>query len=130
MATLRIQSPGGAPPRTVELGDGRSTIAELIEEINRDPRRGVGHEKVLTRLEVDEQAERLMAQAGVTVETVLGAARMVSETKLPPAELTSRVTSPGGTTLAGLGQLEEKGFRAVVHAAVEAATIRSKELGG
>ncbi len=65
----------------------------------------------------------------LATETVLGAAKMVSELKLPPAELTSRVTSPGGTTVAGLGQLDEKGFRAAVHAAVEAATKRSKELG-
>ena len=43
------------------VGDGRHTIAELIEIVNQDPRRGVGHEKVLTRLELDEQAERMMA---------------------------------------------------------------------
>src|SRR5690606_9877216 len=49
----------------------RSTIAELIEEVNRDPRRGLGHEKVLTRLELDHQAERLLEQAGLTPESVL-----------------------------------------------------------
>jgi cyanophycin synthetase len=52
-------------------GDGRSSIAELVEEVNRDPRRGIGHEKVLTRLEVDDQALRLLDEAGLTLESVL-----------------------------------------------------------
>ncbi|MFL6258406.1 MAG: cyanophycin synthetase [Thermoanaerobaculia bacterium] len=53
------------------VGDGRSTIAELIEEVNRDPRRGIGHEKVLTRIVVDEQARRLLAEEGMTLDSVL-----------------------------------------------------------
>ncbi|MEM0963703.1 MAG: acetate--CoA ligase family protein, partial [Bacteroidota bacterium] len=53
------------------VGDGEHTITELVEIVNRDPRRGVGHEKVLTRLEFDAQAERLMEKAGVTPDTVL-----------------------------------------------------------
>jgi cyanophycin synthetase len=53
------------------VGDGRHTIAELIEIVNRDPRRGVGHEKVLTRLEIDHQAEHLLEQAGLTRDSVL-----------------------------------------------------------
>jgi len=53
------------------VGDGEHTIAELVEIANRDPRRGIGHEKVLTRISVNEQAERLLEQAGYTTETVL-----------------------------------------------------------
>ncbi len=53
------------------VGDGKHTIAELIEIVNSDPRRGIGHEKVLTNLELDNQAERLMADAGYTAGTVL-----------------------------------------------------------
>jgi cyanophycin synthetase len=53
------------------VGDGRQTIAELIDAVNLDPRRGVGHEKVLTRLELDHQAERLLEAAGLTAESVL-----------------------------------------------------------
>ena len=53
------------------VGDGRRTIAELVEAVNADPRRGVGHEKVLTQLALDAQAERLMAKAGHTAATVL-----------------------------------------------------------
>jgi cyanophycin synthetase len=40
------------------VGDGERTIVQLIEVVNQDPRRGVGHEKVLTRLELDAQAEK------------------------------------------------------------------------
>jgi len=52
-------------------GDGRHTIAELVEIVNQDPRRGIGHEKVLTRLELDHQALRLLEQAGLSAESVL-----------------------------------------------------------
>ena len=52
------------------VGDGKQTIAELVEEVNRDPRRGIGHEKVLTRLEFDHQAERLMALKGYDQSSV------------------------------------------------------------
>jgi cyanophycin synthetase len=53
------------------VGDGRRTITELIDEVNEDSRRGIGHEKVLTRLELDHQAERLLEEAGYGPETVL-----------------------------------------------------------
>ncbi|MFT5135113.1 MAG: cyanophycin synthetase [Arenicella sp.] len=53
------------------VGDGRSTIVELVDVVNDDPRRGIGHEKVLTRLELDSQAERLMTEAGYDQTTVL-----------------------------------------------------------
>lgn len=53
------------------VGDGTHTIAELVDIVNEDPRRGIGHEKVLTMLEIDNQARRLMEAAGVTEETVL-----------------------------------------------------------
>jgi cyanophycin synthetase len=53
------------------VGDGRHTIAELIEIVNADPRRGIGHEKVLTRLEMDDQARRLLNLAGLALDSVL-----------------------------------------------------------
>jgi cyanophycin synthetase len=55
------------------VGDGVHTIAQLVEITNQDPRRGIGHEKVLTRLELDHQAQRLIEVAGHTVDTVLPA---------------------------------------------------------
>jgi cyanophycin synthetase len=52
------------------VGDGKNTIERLVELVNEDPRRGVGHEKVLTRLEFDHQAERLLAKLGYDKDTV------------------------------------------------------------
>ena len=52
------------------IGDGKHTVSELIDIVNKDPRRGVGHEKVLTRLELDHQAERLLAKLGYDQDTV------------------------------------------------------------
>ncbi len=51
-------------------GDGERTVEQLLEEINSDPRRGIGHEKILTRLELDHQALRLLEQRGLTPESV------------------------------------------------------------
>jgi cyanophycin synthetase len=53
------------------VGDGKHTIAELVDSVNQDPRRGIGHEKVLTRLELDHQAERLLGKAGLDADSVL-----------------------------------------------------------
>src|SRR4029079_1828353 len=52
------------------VGDGVHTIAQLVDVVNQDPRRGVGHEKVLTRLVLDAQADMMMARAGVTATSV------------------------------------------------------------
>ncbi len=53
------------------IGDGKHTIAELVDIVNQDPRRGVGHEKVLTKLALDYQAIQLLDKLGYTAETVL-----------------------------------------------------------
>ncbi len=52
------------------IGDGIHTIEQLVDKVNEDPRRGVGHEKVLTRLEFDDQAERLLHKLGYDRDTV------------------------------------------------------------
>ncbi|MBT8142837.1 MAG: cyanophycin synthetase [Gammaproteobacteria bacterium] len=52
------------------VGDAKHTIKELVDIVNQDPRRGVGHEKVLTRLEFDHQAERLLQKLGYSQDTV------------------------------------------------------------
>ena len=62
-------------------------------------------------------------------QTVLGAAKMLLETKIHPGQLKDMVTSPGGTAIAGLHTLEKGGLRTTLINAVEAATLRSRELG-
>ncbi len=64
----------------------------------------------------------------LAVQTVYGTAKMMLETGKHPAELKEAVTSPGGTTIAGLAALERGGFRAALLDAVDAAIRRSREL--
>src|SRR6478735_4450318 len=52
------------------VGDGVLTVAQLVEKVNQDPRRGVGHEKVLTRLEIDAQALGMLAKLGYDENSV------------------------------------------------------------
>ena len=52
------------------VGDGKHSVEQLVDIVNEDPRRGVGHEKVLTRLEFDHQAERLLEKLGYDRDTV------------------------------------------------------------
>ncbi|QDU74993.1 Pyrroline-5-carboxylate reductase [Bremerella volcania] len=65
----------------------------------------------------------------LAAQTVKGAAEMVLATGQHPAALKDNVTSPGGTTIAGVHELEKKGFRGAVIDAISAAAERSKELG-
>lgn len=67
--------------------------------------------------------------AKLAYETIAGAAQMLIETGQTPAALRQMVSSPGGTTVAGLAVLEERGFAGAVSAAVRAAARRSRELG-
>lgn len=67
--------------------------------------------------------------SALTIQTVLGSAKMAESLKVHPAVLKDLVTSPGGTAIAALHSLERNRLRAILMDAVEAATLRSKELG-
>lgn len=67
---------------------------------------------------------------GLAAQTVLGTAQLLLNTGEHPAVLRDKVTSPGGTTIAGLYALAQGGFSGTVMAGAEAAIQRSKELGG
>ncbi|MEW6594926.1 MAG: pyrroline-5-carboxylate reductase [Thermodesulfobacteriota bacterium] len=64
----------------------------------------------------------------LALQTILGSVQLALETQGHPAELRAMVTSPGGTTIAGLHALERGAFRGLIMDAVEAATLRSREL--
>ncbi|MCP4330025.1 MAG: cyanophycin synthetase [Alphaproteobacteria bacterium] len=59
------------------IGDGTQTVKELVAEVNSDPRRGVGHEKVLTRIELDRQANQMLEKLGYTKDSVPPAGEVV-----------------------------------------------------
>ena len=65
----------------------------------------------------------------LAAQTVLGSARLILETGVHPGQLKDMVSSPGGTTIAGIAALEDGGFRRTLMQAVERATLRSRELG-
>lgn len=55
------------------VGDGKSTVQQLVDTVNADPQRGFGHNRILTQITIDDQTHRLMALASLTLESVLPA---------------------------------------------------------
>ncbi|HOU65244.1 MAG TPA: cyanophycin synthetase, partial [Thermomonas sp.] len=74
------------------VGDGASTVAQLVEVVNSDPRRGVGHEKVLTKLKLDREAELMLERAGYTADSVPKAGEVV------PLRSTANLSTGGTAT--------------------------------
>src|SRR5918995_1064953 len=74
------------------VGDGKHTVQELIDFANADPRRGVGHEKILTRITVDEQTNEVLERDGVSLTDVPEPGRFVQ------LKLTGNM-STGGTSI-------------------------------
>ena len=52
------------------VGDGSATIRQLVDDVNKDPRRGVGHEKVMTRIGLDEQADMMLTRVNMTPDSI------------------------------------------------------------
>ena len=59
------------------IGDGKSTVQELIDEVNKDPRRGYGHENVLTQITVNELTKTIIKDAGYTLDSIIDAGEKV-----------------------------------------------------
>ena len=74
------------------IGDGVRSIAELVDIVNSDPRRGVGHEKVLTRIELDKQANMMMGRMEMTAESVPATGQIV------PLRSTANLSTGGTAT--------------------------------
>jgi cyanophycin synthetase len=72
------------------IGDGAKTVAELVEETNADPRRGVGHEKVLTRIRLDDAAAELVRAQGFELDDV------------PPKGVMVKLTLTGNMSTGGI----------------------------
>ncbi|MGZ8593723.1 MAG: cyanophycin synthetase family protein, partial [Actinomycetota bacterium] len=72
------------------VGDGTHTVAELVELTNQDPRRGIGHEKVLTKIKVDEAAIELVEKQGYAMDDV------------PPAEAFVQLAATGNMSTGGI----------------------------
>ncbi|MCC7371073.1 MAG: pyrroline-5-carboxylate reductase [Chloroflexi bacterium] len=93
---------------------------------------GPGYVAVIVEAMIDGGVRAGLARDIATtlaVQTVLGSAQMLSQTGEHPARLKDMVTSPGGTTIAGVHALEQGGLRAAMIDAIVAATDRSRELG-
>ncbi|MBX7226582.1 MAG: cyanophycin synthetase [Chitinophagales bacterium] len=59
------------------IGDGKSSIKQLIDEVNKDPRRGYGHEKVLTQIHIDKMTEEILESKNLTLESVIPKGEML-----------------------------------------------------
>ena len=64
----------------------------------------------------------------LSAQTILGTAKMILEAGMDPSDIKDMVSSPGGTTIAGIHELEKNGLRNAVMTAVETASLKSKEL--
>jgi pyrroline-5-carboxylate reductase len=114
VGTVRVMDEGLLDAVTAVSGTGPAYVFLLAE--------------ALTEAAVREGLPRDIAESFVN-QTVRGAGRLLTATDLTPSELRAQVTSPGGTTAAAVHVLEERGFRALVEDAVQAAAVRARELG-
>jgi cyanophycin synthetase len=72
------------------IGDGEHTVRELVDITNADPRRGIGHEKVLTRIKIDDEAEGLVAKQGFGLDDV------------PPKDAFVKLAATGNMSTGGI----------------------------
>src|SRR5881628_259026 len=145
VSTATIQSILGKYPRLIRvMPNTPALVLQGVTAIARAP--GLEQDDLETAQEIFAAVGRALviealADGGVKMgldratamtlatQTVLGAAKLLAETGMHPAALKDMVSSPGGTTIAGIAALEEGGVRTTFIRAVERATLRSRELG-
>ncbi|MDR3173756.1 MAG: pyrroline-5-carboxylate reductase, partial [Treponema sp.] len=140
LGVIALAASPEVPPERLEALEsllGRAGMVDRIEERYMDAVTGLsGSGPAFVYLFIEALADGGV-RAGLprdkalryAAQTVLGAAAMVRETGRHPGELKDMVSSPGGTTIAGVAVLENGAFRGTVMNAVEAAFRRSAELG-
>lgn len=114
------------------VGEVAEVPESLMDAVTGLSGSGPGYVAVMIEALIDGGVAAGLPRAIATklaLQTVRGTAELLQTTKLHPAELKDRVTSPGGTTIAGIAQLEQSGFRSALIEAVRAAYRRSQELG-
>lgn len=115
------------------VGEVVEVAEHLIDAVTGLSGSGPGYVAVMIEALIDGGVAIGLPRATATqlaIQTVLGTAELLQTTGIHPAELKDRVTSPGGTTIAGISHLESVGFRSALIEAVRAAYQRSRELGG
>jgi pyrroline-5-carboxylate reductase len=114
------------------VGDVVQVPESMMDAVTGLSGSGPGYVAVLIEALIDGGVAVGLPRAIATqlaIQTVRGTAELLQTSNLHPAELKDRVTSPGGTTIAGIAHLEKSGFRSALIEAVRSAYLRSKELG-
>jgi pyrroline-5-carboxylate reductase len=114
------------------VGEVAEISESLMDAVTGLSGSGPGYVAVMIEALIDGGVAAGLPRAVATqlaLQTVRGTAELLQTTGLHPAELKDRVTSPGGTTIAGIARLEQTGFRSSLIEAVRAACRRSQELG-
>jgi cyanophycin synthetase len=101
------------------VGDGKRTVRELVEITNRDPRRGIGHEKVLTRIRIDRTAEELVRKQGFELDQV------------PPKDQMVKLAATGNMSTGGISvDRTNEAHEENVEIAEEAARVIGLDVAG